>query len=501
VGFTAPLLRSAIKSSADFIPGYQAHEQGTGLFDTPGAWALLAANDLTVPNITASVPVSTPLSGLLATPGIGVGIHDREGVVQGQPYTRTYTFTRKGGPALPIAYNLSLVGNDGTFALGAPSISLRRGQPKTLQVTINPSTLGVHSAILQLDDPTNPGVEHQAMNTVVVPYEFTAGGGFAQTIEGTVGRNKSLSYFFRIPEGTPAFKVDFSGPSAAAGTGQARFLRFHPFGVGIDSNSSLNCYIPDSGGGCATGNPNSRTQVNPQPGVWEVTVEARRTSDIELTPFTLTASVLGASVSPDPDTIPAATVGVPIDRSYTITNLFGTFTGRATGSSLGSALRARPTIAQDEVQDRMVTVAAGSTSLRATIGNTDAADLDLFVFRCPTPTTCVQVGSSADGDSEESVTIANPPAGDYLIRVEGFTVAAPAAYDYIDVFVNPMFGAVAVTDANAVRPAGSSWTVPGTVTALAAPAAGRVLLGNVRVLTEINVLVGSGDVIVEAVTP
>jgi hypothetical protein len=60
---------------------------------------------------------------------------------------------------------------------------------------------------------------------------------------------------------------------------------------------------------------------------------------------------------------------------------------------------------------------------------------------------------------------------------------------------------VAVTDANAFRPSGASWTVPGTVTANAAPAAGRVLLGAVEVRTDADILVGSGDVIVLSVTP
>jgi len=146
-------------------------------------------------------------------------------------------------------------------------------------------------------------------------------------------------------------------------------------------------------------------------------------------------------------------------------------------------------------------VAPGSSSLRATIGSTSdpAADLDLFVFNC-TSGTCVQAGSSADGDSEESVTIANPAAGTWVVLVDGFAVpAGTTTFNYIDVFVNPAFGAVAVTDANALRPAGASWTVPGTVTANAAPAAGRVLFGNVRVLTDTNLQVGSGDVIVESV--
>lgn len=61
-------------------------------------------------------------------------------------------------------------------------------------------------------------------------------------------------------------------------------------------------------------------------------------------------------------------------------------------------------------------------------------------------------------------------------------------------------GTISVTDANALRPSGSSWTVPGTVTAAAVPAEGRVLYGNVEVRTDANVLVGRGDVIVEAVT-
>jgi hypothetical protein len=43
--------------------------------------------------------------------------------------------------------------------------------------------------------------------------------------------------------------------------------------------------------------------------------------------------------------------------------------------------------------------------------------------------------------------------------------------------------------------------VPGSVTANIAPASGRVLYGNVEVRTDGNVLVGSGDVIVENVTP
>jgi hypothetical protein len=493
-------LRQAMLSSSRFLAGIGAYEQGNGLLRVSNAWSILQANVKTV-DISSSVPVDTALEQFLATPGKGRGIHDREGVTLGTPYTRTYTFVRNSGPKSAITYNLTWVGNDGTFS-SASSISLPKGSARTLTVSVNPTAHGVHSAILNLDDPGTAGTDYQTMNVVVVAHEFTGDSGFSKTFTDSVARNQHRTYFVRVPAGVPALKVDFSGPSATPGTGQARFLRFHPFGVGIDSNASTNCYSP-SAGGCSGGTPNSRTTSNPTPGVWEITVEARRTSDAEFSPYTLTASILGASVSPNPDIIASATIGVPVARSYTLTNLFGAFTGRAVGTTLGSAFRDRLTIADLAQAQRTVTVTPGTTSLRATIGNPSdpAADLDLFVFNC-TSGSCVLAGQSADGDSEESVTIANPAAGDWLVLVDGFAVPSGSThYDYVDVFTNPAFGSVSVTDANALRPAGSSWTVPGSVTANAVPDAGRVLLGTVQVRTDANVLVGQGDVVVESVTP
>ena len=493
-------IRQAMKSTTRYLSGrYQAYEQGNGLLNVNAAWDLLKTNLKTV-NITSSVPVNTVLSGFLATPGRGMGIYDREGVTAGVSYTRQYTFVRTDGPGGTKTYNLSWVGNDGTFS-SAGSLALPKGRSVNLTVNINPTTTGVHSAILNLDDPTSPGIEYQTMNTVVAAEQFTAGANYAVTKTGSLGPGQFQTFFFKVPAGTPAFKVDMTG-GGPAGAGAIRFLRWHPYGLGIDSNAVSNCYNGATGG-CLTGSPTSRTVTNPFAGVWEVTVDARRNSDAINAPFSLTASILGATVTPNPDVIATAQIGVPQARSYTITNTLGAFTGRATGTALGSANIATPTIAHHAMQTFDVTIPAGTTSLRATIGSPSdpAADLDLFVFNCTTGT-CVQAGSNADGDSEESVTIANPAAGLWRVVVDGFAVpAGSTTYKYIDVFANPAFGSVSITDANAARPSGASWNVSGTVTANAAPAAGRVLLGNVQVLTDTNVLVGSGDVIVQSVTP
>jgi len=494
-------LRQAIRSSARFIDNYGAYEQGNGLINVPAAWNLLQTNNVKTVDITSSVPVHTVISNFLATPDVGEGIFEREGVTLGTQFTRTYTFTRNSGGGGSTTYNLSWVGNDGTFSIPAGSISLAKGAPTQLTVTVNPAAVGVHSAILNLDDPSTAGIDYQTLNTVVVADQFTAGNDYTVTKSDTVSPNQVQHYFVNVPAGAPAFKVDLVGPSATPGTGQVRFLRFHPYGVHIDANSSLSCYMPPSGS-CG-GDPLSRTTTQPQAGVWEVTVEARRTSDTADAPFTLTMSILGSTVSPNPDNIASATIGVPVARSYTMTNLFGAFTGRAAGTTLGSAKTAMPTIANLAQQQFAIPVAAGSTSLRATIGGTSdpAADLDLYLFNC-TSGSCVLAGQSADGDSEESVTIANPAAGTWVALVDGYSVpSGNTTYNYIDAFTNTAFGSVSVTDANALRPAGSSWTVPGSVTANAAPSTGRVLLGNVQVLTSTGVLIGSGDVIINSVTP
>ncbi|MEP6909432.1 MAG: S8 family serine peptidase [Actinomycetota bacterium] len=499
----AAQLRMALNSTARFISGYNAADQGNGLIDVARAWDLLKQNPQPV-NIKSRVAVHTLLSDFLADPGFGPGIYDREGVTVGQSYTRTYTFTRTSGPTRPMLYHLRWVGNDGTFAT-ADDLLLRLNVATTLNVTVNPQASGIHSAVLRLDNSLTDGLDYETMNTVIAPDDFTAANGYSVTKAGLAGRNHVQHFFFHVPAGNPVFKVEMTGPDSNPGTGQVRFLRFHPWGLGIDSNASTSCYAPPVAG-CAGGSPYSRTVNDATAGVWEVTVEGRRTSDVAWAPFTLTASLYGVSITPNPDVIPTAQLNVPVARSYTLHNNFGTFTGRAVGSALGSARRGVFTIANHAQREYITTIPAGSTSFRATIGGPSdaAADLDLFVYQCGEPacTTRTLRGQSADGDSEESVTLANPAAGTYLVLVDGYAVpSGTTTYNYVDIFANPGLGTVSVTDADASHPGGSTWAVPGSVTATAIPETGRVLLGTVTAVTTGGDTVGSADVVVENVTP
>jgi hypothetical protein len=80
--------------------------------------------------------------------------------------------------------------------------------------------------------------------------QFT-GPDFSVTKSGSLGPGQFKSYFFNVPAGTPAFKVDMTG-GGGAGLGAIRFLRWHPYGVGIESNAVSNCYN-GAPGGCSAG--------------------------------------------------------------------------------------------------------------------------------------------------------------------------------------------------------------------------------------------------------
>lgn len=504
VKVSAERLRRAINSTSRYLPGYGALEQGNGLVQVGAAWALLSGsnesdgdgrrddgNDLKarIPEITSSAPVNTVISRFLATPNRGQGIYEREGWAPGQSGERTITFTRTSGPGGSRGYNVRWVGNDGTFSSGS-SIALPLNQPVAFTVGVRPATAGVHSAILNLDDPSSGGVEYQVMNVVVAAEQLNAANNFSVTRAGQADRPDKTTFFVNVPAQTPAFKVDLQ-----AASGRVRLLRFHPYGLPFDSTSTTPyCTAP-----CSF----SRTLSNPAAGVWELTEDTSRLSSTSPSSFTLSATLQGVDVSPASWVQDPARVGTSYSQSFSFTNRFGSFTGGAEGTPLGSAFAARPTIAARAPQQvYQVVVPAGSTQVSARIGGASdsGADLDLFLYDC-TGASCVLKSSSTSGSSNEFVSARNPAPGTWKVVVDPYDVpSGSTAYDYLDLVANPSFGSVTVADAPAPRANGATWTANATARANAAPAAGRFLQGFVQVKSGSSVL-GSAEVSLRNVAP
>ena len=120
--------------------------------------------------------------------------------------------------------------------------------------------------------------------------------------------------------------------------------------------------------------------------------------------------------------------------NWNATNQFGAVTATAPGGPLGSAKTGR--LANGTKLTYTVSVPAGAPSW--TSGSATRATTR--------PTWTCSYGSwrckqSADGDSEEAVTYANPAAGTYTVTVDGYEVPAGSTeYDYLDVFYAGAWG-------------------------------------------------------------
>ncbi|WP_446212677.1 S8 family serine peptidase [Micromonospora sp. IBSANI012] len=506
-GVTPAALRRAIYTSAQPIAGVATYAQGYGMLNVPGAWDLLA-DGVETRSYASDAPVCTELSKNLTrydagtgrfvpNPDRGTGVYNRCAAGQGGQkvdQTRTYKvkITRTSGPAGSIRHDVTLRGNDGTFT--APrSVVLPLNKTVTVNVVAKPRTDGAHGALMTIDDPATSVVDFE-VSTVVVVGNDVKQPAYSWSAEGSVERNSFTSYFVTVPAGAGTLQVNLSGIATGS---QTRFIAINPYGVPVESTASTACYTNFSD--AAVCKPQERDYQNPIPGIWEIEVEARRTSPALNNPYQLQARVQGVKVEPAVVELPSVTAGTPTEVTWDLTNTFGPVAVTGQGGPLSSVHAERPTIAEGAQQEYTVTVPAGASSFTARIGNTAnlGADLDLSVFRGAT-----RVGISADGDSEEAVTLTNPVAGTYRVVVDGYAVDGPGtstAYDYRDSFSAPSLGTLAAPTTPLPLDNGDAATLTGTVTALSAPAAGRELYGDLAVTTTEGAVVGRGSVAIGAV--
>lgn len=490
-------LRTALTSTASHIKDVPAHAQGAGLIDIVAAWKQIKKNGSPAHEYTVKAPVDTAIDFALKTPGFGTGLYDREGGLKaGQKKTYDVVITRTTGPDKAVKHKLSWKNNDGTFKLtGSKTVSLPLDEPVTVKVQAKTGSAGVHSAILQVDDKKTKGVDHQILSTVVVAKELVA-PGYAFKASGSVQRNGTTSYFLTVPEGAKTLEVAMSALRSGS---QTRFISIHPYGVPVDNTSTVNCY-PNYENPANTCRPDVRSYEDPEPGLWEIEVEARRTSPLLDNPYKLDVALLGATFDPAVRSIAEAKIGTPAAVDWTVTNDAGELEGTLKGGSLGSADVDRPSISTGDEYTRTVTIGEGVEKLDIAIGNTvDAnADLDLYIFKGDT-----QVGASTTAGSEESVSLAKPAAGTYTVLVHGYSVpAGTTEYDYRDVYYSASLGEIKVDESTAVNLAnGASAQVGAEVLVAGAAPEGRQFFGEVRLVNARGTAAGTGSVVIEKVTP
>jgi len=486
-------LRKALNSSARFIPGYGAYEQGHGLIRVGEAWDLLRG-DLKTAEISSSITTNSLLSPFLQPANIGTGFYDRENVFTGQTITRTYTFRRTDGGQ--GTYDVRWIGDTAAFS-SASRVTVTKQGAATLAVTFNAQAApGAYSALLVLDDPGTAGIEYSTLSTVFVGAKLDATNGYSATLAGTAKRFEANQpkQFFQVPVGATAMKGSFT----ITNNGRMRWFRMHPYGVSIDPSSTAFF------NGVST--QTRTTQTSPLAGQWEIASAASRTSIPDAATFTTNVTAYKVALDPTSWTQEPTVVGTAYTKSFTAANQFAAGNMIATGSPLASTREVITSIASGGApQEYPITVPTGTTNLTVTIGNASdlGADLDLYVYDC-TSGTCVLAGSGTTSAASERVSLNSPAAGSWKAVVDPFSVpAGSTTYTYSDAFANTAYGTVTTNDILTPRASGTTWSFTATAMANNPAEAGRFFRGsvNVRLDGATGAILSTATVELRGVTP
>ncbi len=472
VRYDACSLKQAITMSARYVPHLPAYKQGNGVINVAAAWEILKAmgGGRTPVTITSQAPVLHAYSAMLPEPNLGVGLFEREGWSVGDKSDRTMTFTRTSGPNAPMTFALRFTGDTSTFS--APSsLVLPLNQPVPVSIGVSPKSAGVHSALITLDHPSIPGHAYRTLATIVAAEPLDAGNHFTVVTKTTVPRPEMRSFFYRVPAGVAALKIEIDAPKRAV---QVAAMRPDTRAATLQRVVAATTGRGGGGGGAAATLPKETYVVaEPAGGVWEVRltdIEDTRSFDWQQsekgtpappTAATITIQALGVSLGEEGGGVTLAGNANGPSHDVSFTNRFAEFSGAAVSQPLGAARRLHPTIRDHEQQFYDVDVPAGSAMLtiRAAKPTDVKADLDVYVYDC-TGKECRAAALDADPIGDETITVQNPAAGKWKVVVDAASVpSGSTSYDYVDVVFNQSFGMVAATDQPAKHPENAPWRV------------------------------------------
>jgi Subtilase family len=471
IKYDAFRIRHAIISSARYVPHIPIYKQGSGVLNVAGAWEVLKALDKAPDPVTivGRAPVRHDYAHTLPTPNEGVGLYERGGWTAGQTGERTVTFTRTSGSKQPMTFALNWTGNEaGTFSSPA-TVTLPLDKPTAVSIAISPKTAGAHTAMLTLTHEMIPGVSHRMLMTIVAGEPLNVANHFTSTTKTEVPRPEMRSFFYDVPEGTNALRVDLEQPTREVAVAIVR---------PDTRTASAARTSAGSGGGRGGAGGGSRagraTWVvsDPMPGVWEVrlsdladvssfdAMQAEKDEPVPPTPATLTVSAVTTGFGSPTSASTVAMGNGPATQDVSVINRMATFKGALAGMEMGAARREHPVIRNGEQLQYEIDVPDGSSSLLVRAGDVAdrAADIDVYLFDC-TGKECRSPQTDSDPIGDEVVAVRNPSAGRWKVVIDGASVpSGSTTFAYLDVVFNPSYGAVIASDLPAEHKTGESWT-------------------------------------------
>jgi subtilisin family serine protease len=444
----------ALQSSARFIRGVAAVQQGTGTIDVGEAWAHLVDN-LSQPQVEFRVeaPVETATSNSLANPNVGAGLFVREGVSLGKPIERCIRVTRISGPRDWAPFSLSWIGSAERAFTTPASISLPLNETVCIPVRIAPLDFGVHSSILEVRPPGHPNsVARRIPVTVVVPYELDAGHRFRASGRLPLSRPGRAEIFFRVLPGMEALNVEIAGSGmpgsvASKGTLMEAFFR-SPHGELISAPTLT-----------PTAKKRTLSIYRPGPGVWAMCainysdqVLAGPSRPTQRTQEGMSFRVTATRVDTD------LTSGAP---RLNVKNVGARVLGAIRSSALGMQTITPGSLRRGE-QEVIRTFVPGNLELfvlELSTATGGSGHLDLLVFNC-VDGNCQLSGEIRGMQDAKRLVLRRPKSGQWKIVVDGtYATGLKTDFSFASVFISSSYGAVVTDDRVIGRDMGATWSV------------------------------------------
>ncbi len=450
--YDEPRIRTALLESGRYLDGIPVLEQGNGLLQIERAWGQVVhmasyATGTATLDIRVEGPVRTALSAWLPSPNMGPALYEVDGWSVGRPQQRALTLTRTSGPATPLTLDVHWLGNDGTYSSN-DQLVLPLNRAVELSLTVRPRESGAHTALLELFDSRPGAPPFRIPCTVIVPDTFSA-PAFTVTWRDSLPRPGRKSFFVRVPPAASALRWDISR---------------------VPTGAIVTLHRPDGrDAGYLTDTTDSEIWLpSPEPGVWQASLrgdwtvfQASQTpgSAIGPLPITLSVAVLGMSVqAAAPDT-----TGAP--WQVEARNRFAPAVAQLMGSPIASGYARVDTLGPAGQRTYSIEVPPGSTWLlaRANPRGATVRDLDLYAFDC-TGRRCVPAAANADTAIAPAIAVPSPAAGKWKVVVDApRETGSGVTFEYLDLVVNPCYGASEVADARSDRPSPAQWRAPGNV--------------------------------------
>ena len=278
------------------------------------------------------------------------------------------------------------------------------------------------------------------MNLVIAAEHFAAGNDFTITRSGEAEWLHSKSYFVYVPPGTPALRADvrITEGNVMPFLSRPNGSFYYP----LARDATTVGYTRYQKGGSW-----SRIVTNPDPGVWQITVDNcfyEPPTGNGKASFSLAASLLGVVMQgADSSSDLSADFSQPVTVSYA--NSHGSFVSEIAATGLASVFASDVSFNYDGPEVFEIDVVPGTTRVGASVDarQETTADVDLFLFDC-TAEECTLKDYSAGPGSSEQVAIDSPAPGKWKVIVNPFNLSDRSrnSFQYKDYLTHPAFGRV-----------------------------------------------------------